>query len=87
MVDRPPSNVQVRSVTITPAALKTRVDFEATVSTSDTITMQNIGALSGAAVLRKDTGAALTTTIATNVITVTTTLLTNVDVIGTAYST
>ncbi len=87
MVDRPPINVQVRSVTVTAAALKTRVDFESTVSTSDTITMQNIGTLSGAAILRKDTGATLTATIATNVITVTTIGLTNVDVIGTAYST
>ncbi len=87
MVDRPPSNVQVRNVIITAAVQKTRVDCEATVSTSDTITMQNIGTLLGATVLRKDTGAALTATVATNVITITQASITNVDVIVTALST
>ncbi len=87
MVDRPPSNVQVRNVVITAATLKTRVDFEATVSTSDTVTMQNIGTLSGVAILKKSDGSTVTATVATNVITITQATLTNVDIIGVAFST
>jgi len=63
------------------------VDFESTVSTSDTITITEYAAIVGATLRKKSDGSVCTCTVLTNVITVTQATLTNEPVVGSAYET
>jgi hypothetical protein len=63
------------------------VDFESTVTTSDTIPITEFTAIVGATLRKKSDGAACTCTVATNIITVTEAALTDVPVVGSAYET
>jgi hypothetical protein len=66
--------------------MKRRIAFEATVSLNDTIVINEITTLLNASIWKKADGAAVTTTIATNIITVTG-AATDVPVLGVAYGT
>ena len=85
MVERNETNTSIKQVIVTPATEKRYVTFEATVSTDDTIIIDNLSDILGAALLKKADGVAVTFTEATNVITITNAALTNVPVIGIAY--
>jgi len=69
-------------VTETAAITKKRIVFEATVSTSDTITLDDMTTINSAHLAKKSDGTEVTCTIATNVITVTQAGLTNVAIVG-----
>jgi len=69
-------------VTQTAATTKKRIVFEATVSTSDTITLDDMTTINSAHLAKKSDGSEITCTIATNVITVTQAALTNVAIVG-----
>jgi hypothetical protein len=63
------------------------VNFESTVTTSDTIPISEFTAIVSASLSKKSDGSAVTVTVATNVITVTGAGLTDIPVVGTAYET
>ena len=63
------------------------VNFESTVTTSDTIPISEFIAIVSASLSKKSDGSAVTVTVATNVITVTGAGLTDIPVVGTAYET
>ena len=63
------------------------VDFESTVTTSDTIPISEFTAIAGAMLRKKSDNSAVTCTVATNVITVTGVGLTDEPVVGSAYET
>jgi len=72
---------------ITAPTVKTWVHFSANaVSTSDTITIDELSSILTATLKKKADGVAVTCTVATNVITVTG-AITTVDLIGEAYGT
>lgn len=85
MVDRNETNTSIKQTVMTPAVEKRYVTFEATVSTNDTITVDNLASIDGTAVLKKSDGSAVTCTKLNNVITITGAGLTDVAVIGLAY--
>lgn len=85
MADRTETVTLTRTVTVTAAVTKTALMFEATVSTADTITMGSLTTLLNAVLFKKSDGAAVTCTVATNVITVTQGTTTDVPVVGLAY--
>ena len=87
MVDRTKTVTAAKDPVITAATVKRYVIMESTVSTSDTVTVDKLTTLLGATAIRKDTGAVLTATVATNVVTITSVGLTNVDVVILAYGT
>lgn len=61
------------------------VVFEASpIDTDDTVTVGELSAVTAAAAFRLDTGAKLTTTEATNIVTITTAALTDVPIVGIA---
>ena len=72
---------------ITDAVTKKVLQISATVSTSDTITLSDLTAINGAALLKRADGSAVTCTVATNVITITQATLTDVPVVGIAIGT
>jgi len=84
MVDRPETVLSNRETIVTPAVTKRVIDFEATVSTGNTITLGDLSSIAGAALLKRSDGSAVTCTVATNVITVTQADLTDVVVEGIA---
>jgi hypothetical protein len=61
------------------------IDFEATVTTSDTIPISEFTAVASAHLAKKSDGSEVTCTVATNIITVTGAALTDVPVVGSAY--
>jgi hypothetical protein len=63
------------------------VDFESTVTTTDTIPITEFTAIVGATLKKKSDGTDVTCTVATNVITVTGAGLTDIPVVGSAYET
>jgi hypothetical protein len=83
--DRAETVTSSKQVTITPAAEKKYVTFEATVSTDDTVTLGSMASLLNAKLLKKSDGTEVTCTVATNVVTVTGAGLTNIPVVGIAY--
>jgi hypothetical protein len=85
--DRAETVTASKSTTITPAVEKKILTFEATVSTDDTITLNDLTTINGTAVLKKSDGAAVTCTVATNVITITGAGLTDIAVAGIAIGT
>jgi len=87
VVDRNETVVSSKAVIITDAVMKKVLQFEATVSTSHTITLSDLAAIDGAALLKRSDGSACTCTVATNVITVTQADLTDVPVVGLAIGT
>jgi len=82
MADRPETVVERGDVVVTPAVVKKRLVFEATVSTNDTITLGDLSTINSAHLAKKSDGSEVTCTIATNVITVTGAGLTDVAVVG-----
>ena len=60
------------------------VDFEAIVSTNDTIPISEFTAVASAHIAKKSDGSEVTCTVATNVITITGAGLTDVTVVGSA---
>ena len=82
MADRDETVVERGDVVVTPAVVKKRLVFEATVSTNDTITLGDLTTINSAHLAKKSDGSEVTCTIATNVITVTGAGLTNVAVVG-----
>jgi len=59
--------------------------FEASpIDTNDTVTLSELTSITAAACFRLDTGASVTSTTATNVVTVTTAALTDVRIVGIA---
>jgi len=87
MVDRAETVTSSRRVIVTDAVEKKVIEFEATVSTDNTITLNDLTTINGAALLKKSDGSAVTCTVATNIITVTAASLTDVPVIGEAIGT
>jgi len=85
VVDRSETNTSIKQTIVTAATEKRYVTFEAIVSTNDTITIDNLATIDGAALMKKSDGSAVTCTKNTNVITVTQATLTDVPVIGIAY--
>jgi hypothetical protein len=87
VADRAETLTTSKEVIVTAATVKKFLTFEATVSTNDTITIQDLTTLLGAALMKRADGTACTCTIATNVITVTQAALTDAPVLGMAYGT
>jgi len=87
MVDRAESVKSLDTFIVTAATTKKRIVFEATVSTDDTITLDNLTAIQNALLTKKSNGSNVTFSKATNVITVTEAALTNVPVVGFAIGT
>jgi hypothetical protein len=86
MVVRTATIVGTKEIVHTAAVMKRRIDFEATVSLNDTVVIADIATLLNAAIFKKADGAAITCTVATNVITVTG-ASTDAAIIGVAYGT
>lgn len=63
------------------------VDFEAIVSTNDTIPISEYIGITGASLRKTSDGTAVTCTVGTNIITVTQAALTNEPITGTAWET
>jgi len=82
MADRDETVVERGDVVVTPAVVKKRLVFEATVSTNDTITLGDLTTINSAHLAKKSDGSEVTCTIATNVITVTGAGLTDIAVVG-----
>jgi len=76
-----------KQIVVTPAVTQKRVDFQATVSTDDTITISDLTTIDGAALLKLSDGTAVTCTVATNVITITQSPLSSVAIEGFALGT
>ena len=87
MGDRPDTVTSSKTTVVTAAVEKKYITFEATVSTDDTITLEDLADILGAAIFKKADGTSVTFTEATNVITITGAGLTNVPVVGFAYGT
>jgi hypothetical protein len=85
MVARTATTTSTKQTVVTPAVEKKYVVFEATVSTDNTIPIDNLSTISGVALLKKSDGSTVTCTVATNIITVTQASLTDVPVLGIAY--
>ena len=81
-VDRAETIVHRSEYIKTVQVVKKRLEFEATVSTNDTITIGDVAAVGSAHLAKKSDGSEVTCSVATNVITVTGAGLTNIDVIG-----
>lgn len=84
VADRAETVTSNRQTILTAASTKQIIVFEATVSTNDTITLSDITTITGAALLKRSDGSAVTCTVATNVITVTQATLTDAVVEGIA---
>lgn len=84
VADRKETVESSKVVTITDATTKKVLQFEATVSTDDTITLSDLTTINGAALLKRSDGSAITCTVATNVITVTQAATTDVPIVGIA---
>jgi len=87
MVDRGYTPLSRTKYVRTVEVKKGIVDFESTVTTSDTVTITEFTAVVGATLRKKSDGSVCTCTVATNVITVTQAALTNEPVVGSAYET
>jgi hypothetical protein len=89
MVADTPETVSSSKVdTITPAVTKKVLQFSAIVhATNDTITLSDLAAIDGAALLKRADGTAVTCTVATNVITVTQSAMSDTPVEGIAIGT
>jgi len=87
MVDRAETVKSSRQIIITQAVTKKIIDFDATVSTNDTITVSDLAAVNGATLMKQADGTAVTCTVAANIITVTQATLTDVPVVGEAIGT
>jgi len=84
MVDVAETVLSNRETIVTPAVAKRVIDFEAKVSTDNTITLSDLSSIAGAALLKRSDGSAVTCTVNGNVITVTGAGLTDVVVEGIA---
>lgn len=84
VADRAETVTSNRQAIITAASTKQVITFEATVSTSDTITLSDLTTVNGAACLLRSAGSAVTCTVATNVITITQAALTDAVIVGIA---
>jgi len=82
--DRPETIESSKVVITTDAVTKKVLQISAIVSTNDTITLNDLTTISGAALLKRADGTAVTATVATNVITVTQATLTDVPIVGLA---
>jgi hypothetical protein len=87
LLERGGVTTAVKDTIVTAATTKRYQTKESTVSTNDTVTMEQITTLLGASVMKKSDGSAVTATIATNVVTITGASLTDVPVIVTGYGT
>ena len=83
-VDRAETVVSRREFVKTVEVRKKIIEFEATVSTNDTVTIGEVTTVASAHLAKKSDSSEVTCTVATNVITVTGTGLTNVDIVGVA---
>jgi len=77
---------RTKTTEVTPAVEGYCIMFEATVSQTNTITLTGVTTLLNAVLFTKSTGATITCTVATNVITVTG-AATAVPIVGFAYGT
>jgi len=87
MTDRSETVTSSKQTVVTPAVEKKYLTFEATVSTDDTVTLDDLSDILGAALFKKSDGTSVTFSEATNVITITQAELTNVAIVGFAYGT
>ena len=72
---------------VTAAVEKKYITFEATVSVGNTITLGDLTDILYVKMCRKDTGADVTCTEATNVVTITESPFSSVEIVGFAYGT
>ena len=82
MADRPETVIARGDLVVTAAVLKKRLEFTATVSTNDTITLGDLSTINSAHLAKQSDGSEVTCTVATNVITVTGVGLTDIPVVG-----
>ena len=87
MVDRTEKVTSSKRTVVTPAVEKKYLTFETEVSTDNTVTLEDLSDILGAAVFKKSDGTSVTFTEATNIITITQAGLTDEPVVGFAYGT
>jgi len=85
MVERTETNKKTSHYIKTSEVRKKIIDFDAIVSTNDTIVIEDVTLLGSAHLAKKSDGSEVDCTVATNVITVTEADLTNVPVVGSAW--